>query len=297
MYYEIARVLLRIKPIGRIVLNENDSVYRSFRSDDKNSHDTIHIEIQSELPFETGVKEGFQKKVRGFSWTMYENPFEKLKIVMQPKEDAPPFWVADTDRSFQQVLLNLNEIYRRPSDTSSLNLSNPVQYPLDQILMIHYLASRKGLILHAAGAMINDRGVIFPGYSGAGKSSISELLRAYSDIQMMSDDRIIVRQVDSDFYQYGTPWYGSSRISENICAPLSVVMFLVKDTRTYLVRLDPADALKQFFPVSSILWYDQAWLSDCLAMLEQMVNRIPVYALHFRLDREDVFKLLEEALN
>ena len=71
----------------------------------------------------------------------------------------------------------------------------PLMYPLDQLLLMYYLSKRKGLLVHAAGMVLGGRVYLFAGVSGAGKSTISELLVRARIGKVLSDERMIVREI------------------------------------------------------------------------------------------------------
>ena len=89
-------------------------------------------------------------------------------------------------------------------------VSNPVHYPLDQLLLMYTLAQREGALLHAAGVDIQGQGFIFPGKSGAGKSTLSRQLVVQKELEVLSDDRIVIRKIDGVFQAFGTPWPGDA---------------------------------------------------------------------------------------
>ena len=76
--------------------------------------------------------------------------------------------------------------------------------------MMHFLALNSGMLIHAAGWRINDSGWMFAGKSGAGKSTISNLIVEHTGGTFLSDDRIIVRKIKDNFLMYGTPWPGDA---------------------------------------------------------------------------------------
>jgi hypothetical protein len=119
---------------------------------------------------------------------------------------------------------------------------DPIQYPLDQILLTLLLARNEGALLHGAGARWNGRCCLFRGPSGAGKSTISRRLAVRPDVEMLSDDRMIVRRGGDEFYAFGTPWPGDAGYAVNAGAPLQALCFLTKADACRLVPLPAAPA-------------------------------------------------------
>ena len=52
---------------------------------------------------------------------------------------------------------------------------DPYFGPTIELLLMHYLAQERGVILHACGIVIDDRGILFLGESGAGKSTLATM--------------------------------------------------------------------------------------------------------------------------
>jgi len=72
-----------------------------------------------------------------------------------------------------------------------------------RIFLTDYLLQRDGFLLHASAVVRKERGYIFTGVSGSGKSTIGALS---PENVLLSDEIVIVRKV-KDFYRvYGTPF-------------------------------------------------------------------------------------------
>jgi hypothetical protein len=171
-------------------------------------------------------------------------------------------------------------------------LINPVSYPLDQVLLIYALAEREGAFIHSCAVEINSSGYLFPGRSGAGKSTISRLFtsRGY---EMLSDDRIVVRKIDDAFYTFGTPWAGEAAIAANRRLPLQGIFFIIRGAENRIRKMSPSESAERLLPVTSVPWYDERALSPILSFCEDMVTHIPSYELSFKPDA-GVVSLLKE---
>lgn len=159
---------------------------------------------------------------------------------------------------------------------------NLVKYPLDQILLMQYLVRHEGLIAHSAGISVDGRGYLFPGFSGAGKSTISRSLSGGDNIMLLSDDRMIVRKEADAFVIYGTPWPGDAEIAVNKSASLKGVLFLEKSIDNVIHQIDEAEALRRFMSVLSVPWYDRDSISGALSLVSELISRVPSYVLQFK---------------
>jgi hypothetical protein len=172
---------------------------------------------------------------------------------------------------------------------------DPFRYPLDQLLLVHYLAKRGGIVVHSAGLVVDGVGLAFPGVSGAGKTTLSlELERAGLGDGLLSDDRTIIRAPSADtgrdrhFVVWGSPWPGDAGVARNECAILRALCFLVQDPAASLTQLAPAAAVERLFPVISCPWYDQELTAGVLDTCERLVESVPCYEFRFPRDKRAV---------
>ena len=75
------------------------------------------------------------------------------------------------------------------------NSVEPLGYPLDELLIMHRLTQESAIELHSCGIVRTDgTGDLFVGHSGAGKSTTTRLWTERENVEVLSDDRIIVRR-------------------------------------------------------------------------------------------------------
>jgi hypothetical protein len=165
---------------------------------------------------------------------------------------------------------------------------NPLHYPLDQLLLIHHLADRGGVVCHAASAVVDDGALVFAGVSGAGKTTVSNMfINAGLGGTLLSDDRIIIRTGSSVadgsgvLTAWGTPWPGDAKVARNRSEPLAALLFLVKASEDGLIPLRPAEAMRRLMPVVSSPWYDPERLPGALETCARIVETVPCYDLRF----------------
>lgn len=70
------------------------------------------------------------------------------------------------------------------------------------------VGARGGLLIHAAGAVIDGAAWLLPGPSGTGKSTAA---RAPDLARVLSDERIIARPGPAGWRAWGTPWWSAGR--------------------------------------------------------------------------------------
>lgn len=105
----------------------------------------------------------------------------------------------------------------------------PLDYPLDELLLVNLLARGKGVEVHACGVVdAKGNGHLFIGQSGSGKTTLARLWEDEPGVKVLSDDRIILRKVGSCLWMYGTPWHGEAELASSDRAPFNRGLFLTE---------------------------------------------------------------------
>jgi len=236
----------------------------------------IHLEVGS-MPRIEGLTEVFGA---GQAWSMYGDG-EDYWLALNPPAFEEPLWVARIDRSFTSVVVHCGEGFVSHRDGEVL-VRDPVCYPMDQILLMHVLAQRGGMLVHAAGIDYNGKGYVFPGQSGAGKSPLTQQLVGRGAMNLLTDDRMAIRKLDGSFQAFGTPWPGEAGMALNKRVPLSAIFFIHHGSTNRIKEIVPQEALERLLPVASIPWYDEEVIPKMLSLCEDLVSHVPTYELCFK---------------
>lgn len=161
----------------------------------------------------------------------------------------------------------------------------PLNYPLDQILLIHLSALNRGILTHACGAVFKGEGILFVGPSGAGKSTIGGLLKEYKQATILSDDRIIVKKEKENFMIYGTPWHGTLSFSSPANAQLKKVFFLKKADKNLITPLSSSEALKRLAAFSFLPYWDKSFMTKVLSTIARLATQDIFFELSFVPDK------------
>jgi hypothetical protein len=220
----------------------------------------------------------------GGLWSLFAEPqgyrfsFLSSLLGMTPYKEA---WI-DTEFRFGRVLLS-----RRYFDTD--RPVYPLEYPLDELLMIHRLSRGEGVEVHAVG--ITDEsgcGHLFLGHSGDGKSTTAKLWKAHPGVHVLSDDRIILRAHDGRIWMHGTPWHGDAGIASPDCARLSRIYLLEHGNRNERVPLSPGLAAAELFARSFVTHHSPEGIRFALDFLERVTREIPCSVFRFVPDESAV---------
>lgn len=77
-------------------------------------------------------------------------------------------------------------------------------YSLLAHVLTMLLSQHGGITIHASAALIQGKATIFLGHSGAGKSTIIQLLR--NKYPILADDHVIIRKKGAGYVAYQTPY-------------------------------------------------------------------------------------------
>lgn len=278
MYLEIANVAFRVSstPYGvKPNLNEPYTPFIKHGPSPRGGH-SIDIEL---VTHESPELEPATCIFDSGPWAMYRTP-DGYALCHKPPAFPEPLCTIKADADFTEATAFCSrELLDTLGDEPAL--LNPIRYPLDQVLLMHKLASGAGVIVHAAGITVGERGYIFPGRSGAGKSTLTRQLEPVVSFDLMSDDRIVVRKTAEGLRMFGTPWPGEAGIARAEDAALSGIIFITHGRDNAIVPLEPKHALERLLTVCSIPWYDKEVLPPALGFVHDLVESVPSYLFDF----------------
>ena len=167
---------------------------------------------------------------------------------------------------------------------------DPLDHPLDELVVAGFLATRSGVILHACGVS-DDKGdgILFSGFSGDGKTTTAQLWEQLSGVTVLSDDRIIVRPgTGCGFTMYGTPWHGEARLSSTARARLRAIFVLEHGEQNQLLPIGPVEAAALLAARSFPPLFSASGMTSVLGFLASIAAGVPCYRFRFRPDQSAV---------
>jgi hypothetical protein len=161
---------------------------------------------------------------------------------------------------------------------------DPFFGPTIELLMINYLAQGHGVIIHACGIEYDSKGMLFAGESGAGKSTLANLWNQASGVDVISDDRTLVRQIDGELRMYGTPWHGEAQFGSARGVKLEKIFFLRHGQKNAIQPLSRAEPVRRLLQCSFPPFWDAAGMEFSMELFEALATRISCHELTFRPD-------------
>ncbi len=162
---------------------------------------------------------------------------------------------------------------------------DPLEYPLDELLVISLLGQGRGVEIHGCGVVEKSTGYLFVGQSGAGKSTMARLWQAERDAVILSDDRVVLRGEADGLWMYGTPWHGAEPLASPERARLAGVFFLRQHERHEIAPVTRVDGVARLFAASFPPFHNAPALDFTLGFIDSIVERIPRVELRFAPDR------------
>lgn len=149
------------------------------------------------------------------------------------------------------------------------------------ILAMQVLPERYGLMLHACGVADGERGLLFVGPSGAGKTTIAHLWNDSGKASVLNDEYCIVRAIEGQPWLYGTPWVGRKGLCSVGKVPLEEVFFVEHGKETERVSVRKIEAISRLMSQAFLPMWDKTKMRPFLDTCVDLVQSVPCYRLPF----------------
>lgn len=150
------------------------------------------------------------------------------------------------------------------------------------------LLYKKRLILHACCIDTPYGGILFSGESGIGKSTQGNLWSQYEGARMINGDRPILYEKEEGWYAYGSPYAGSSLCHLNANTKIRVIVLLAQEKRCSIRKVEKAEAFRKIFSQLTIAAWNQDSIGKACDLVEQLIDKIPVYEMKCTPDKAAV---------
>ena len=141
---------------------------------------------------------------------------------------------------------------------------------------------------HSSLIQWQEKGIMFLGPSGIGKTTQAELWERYQDAEIINGDLVFVQETDHDFLGWGTPWHGSSPYCLNKSVHVAALVVLKQGKENRIRKLQGFEMASE---VGKHLFYPN-WVENgmtlALDILNHLLSQVPVYELTNKADEESV---------
>ena len=274
-FYGIAGLTVQVESDLPITDTTFESKFAAFEVAGPGS-DTIVVRLHFGLP---AVDEGSlgREVYRRPPWVIYSSPAQITYIMVRPDGECECVVSASPDHTTIDVFNGeRREQFYREGDVNALTMM-----PTDQIVLARVLADRQACFLHSCGVIVDGRGLLFVGHSGAGKSTMMTMLAAASG-EALCDDRNIVRIWDDAIRAHGCWSHGEVPIVSAASAPLGAVLFLRQATANRVVPLAASEEiLGHLLPCVIKPLVTADWWERTLDVVGRIVSDVPSNVVEF----------------
>jgi len=154
-----------------------------------------------------------------------------------------------------------------------------------------------GLCLHAAGVSYKNKGFLFLGESGAGKSTVSALSDSIG-IPVLAEDRVFVLRDETESYALGAGPHEATTYHRyvNMRAKLAAAYILVQDRENSVRNLPKKDAAKYIYAAflqnSASGYLPKDVLKLAFKVACDLARNLQIFELHFN-KSPDFWKLID----
>lgn len=170
-----------------------------------------------------------------------------------------------------------------------------VEYMMTGSLFYRKLIKNNGLMLHSSAVVVDDYAYLFSANSGTGKSTHTGLWLEYFQDRayILNDDKPAVRNIDGQWYAFGTPWSGKHDISVNEKVKLGAIVFLERSEVNWIRSAQIQESIKLFFAQTTRKLYLEENMDRLLKVLEAVITENPMYIMGCNISNDAVLMAYE----
>ena len=172
---------------------------------------------------------------------------------------------------------------------SSDDKTDPMEYPLDGLILYYLTVLHGDIMIHASGVCYKNHGYIFSGISGSGKSTMARLWDI-SGVKTIHDDRLIVRKEGKGYMMYNTPVYNDDEPKES---RLDRIFIIEHGEENKIIPLREAESVSRIMANSIQHGWNAGIIANLLDSVSDLSAAVPVARLHFRPDKSAVDHILK----
>ena len=157
-----------------------------------------------------------------------------------------------------------------------------IRFCVDTALMLMYAfrtAPLMTLEMHAAVVVKEEKGYLFLGHSGTGKSTHAQMwLQAFPDTWLLNDDNPILRVMDNgEVRVYGSPWSGKTPCYNSAYARVGGVIKLSQAPHNQIRKLSLPEAYAYILSSASGLKIERQMTDNMYNTIRDVITQVGCY--------------------
>lgn len=149
------------------------------------------------------------------------------------------------------------------------------------------------MMIHAAAVRLNRDGILFCGMHAAGKSTQANLWQRYLGAEPLNFDQPCILASQTPILVHGSPWSGKEQLFLNESAPLKAIVFVEKSAENKAIPVSRGEAFSLLYLNNYLLPLTEQMEEQYYAVIQKIVQSVPVYRLHCTISEEAVQCLYE----
>lgn len=151
----------------------------------------------------------------------------------------------------------------------------PLLYPMGPLLMYHLSVSHDSLMVHGSAVWDGEKGRVFSGFSGVGKSTMARIWQE-NGAMVINDDRLIIRRVEDGYMVYNTPMFYPDEPRQ---APLHAIFLPYHSPENIIAQLTGAEAASKVSAYCIQHGYDRVHVEHRLDVVGRLCDAVPVHRI------------------
>lgn len=150
------------------------------------------------------------------------------------------------------------------------------------MLMFAFATARKNtLLMHASVTMKDNKGYVFLGKSGTGKSTHSQLwINNIDGCSLLNDDNPVMRVMENGEVRiFGSPWSGKTPCYHNVDVPVGAIVNLHQAKKNVIRKLSLVEAYAAMYVSFSGYRFIKEMADGLHVTNEKIVCAVPCYGL------------------
>jgi hypothetical protein len=188
----------------------------------------------------------------------------------------------NTDEIQQVAIISLQTKQWKIYAEQHSNTVIPLAYPMGPLIMYYLTVSNNAIMIHSSGIIDGNKGRLFSGFSGVGKSTMAQIWNDNGNT-IINDDRLFLTIQNDRICMHNSPMFYDDKPKMH---ELNAIYLLKQTKENDIRRLTDAEAISRLLAFCIQHGYDKQFLEHHLNMVFDIYNKIPIYELGFKPDAE-----------